>query len=497
MALDANIRGVVTGTGAEVNTSNQLQVVLETDAASKPYNVGAVRFFSENDAGSITGTPFLTPPETSGDYRLRVGMDTLLYDHTFSEITLDTSSYRISGATTMTSSLSGGFLTLNAGNATVSGNFISYVTSRYYRVRGTSPLYVEVTGNLTAIPITNQVIEIGLFLPTAGVQPVDGVWFQVTSAGVIGVMAYNGAITQSGVLVPPESLPTANNGTYLLIINQSSVQFWIDDILHGEIAVPAGQATPFLTDSLPLTMMQRNAGLVAAAIQAAIRIGDISITGGDIASNKPWASQMAGMGQMGYQGQAGGTMGTSALLPNATAATVVTGGALSQTVTLSTGLGGQVGINATVPGVDGFVNAFFAPVGSLTQPPRNLTIKGLKISAVNIGAAVAGTASIVQWSLAFGNNGAALNSTAQLSQAEAATLTAATTKAWRRIPLGITSWVVGAGIGSQAPDVTVNFDCPVVVFPGEWVAVVAKFIVGTATASQVIWCTLTYDSHWD
>lgn len=491
MALDTTIRGNTSGIGAEVNALNHLKVALESDAAANAGNVGAVRIFSENDAGSVTGEVYLQSPETSDDYRLRVGIDTLLFDHTFSETLVDTSAFKITGVTTMTSALSGGFLTLNAGNATVSGNYIAYATQRVFRLRGTAPLYVEAMGNVTAIPITNQVMEVGLFVPTAGTQPQDGCWFQVTSAGVIGIVAYNGTITQSGVLVPPESLPVSTNGNYLILANQSYVEFWIDDILMGEIKVPAGQATPFLTDSLPLSFMQRNSGTVAAGGQAQLRIGDVSVVCGDLATNKQWTSQMAGMGQMGYQGQAGGTMGSTALLPNATAATTVTGGALSQTVAIATGLGGQAGIIAGVPGVDGIVTAYQNPVGGVNQPPRNLTIRGIKISAVNIGAAVAGTATILQWSLGFGSTALSL------ATGEVQTLTAVSTKAYRRIPLGFTSFVVGDVIGRQAADINLNLDCPVVVFPGEYVSAVAKFIVGTATASQVIWCNITFDSHWD
>ena len=201
--------------------------------------------------------------------------------------------------------------------------------------------------------------------------------------------------------------------------------------------------------------------------------------------------QMAGMGHMGYQAQAGATMGTTAAFPNATAATTVTGGALSQTVTLATGLGGQAGITAAVPGIDGLVFNYTNPAGSVTQPPRNLTITGIKISAVNIGAAVATTPTTISWSLAFGG------ATANLAVADAVALTAATAKSFRRVPLGIQSWVIGAGIGQTAPDIYMPFTSPIVVHPGEMVALVAKFIQGTATASQVIFVNATYDCFFD
>jgi hypothetical protein len=196
---------------------------------------------------------------------------------------------------------------------------------------------------------------------------------------------------------------------------------------------------------------------------------------------------------MAYQGQNGGTMGTSALLPNATAATTVTGAAISQTVPIATGLGGQAGIVAGVAGVDGLITSFQVPTGGINQTPRNLVITGLRIDAVNIGAAVATTASVLQWSLAFGATGGTVPS---LAQAESASFVTGTTKAWRRVPLGVQSWIVGAAIGAPAEQISLNFQSPVVVRPGEWVASVAKFIVGTATASQVIWCTVTFDAHY-
>jgi hypothetical protein len=146
-----------------------------------------------------------------------------------------------------------------------------------------------------------------------------------------------------------------------------------------------------------------------------------------------------------------------------------------------------------VAGVDGLITSFQVPTGGINQTPRNLVITGLRIDAVNIGAAVATTASVLQWSLAFGATGGTVPS---LAQAESASFVTGTTKAWRRVPLGVQSWIVGAAIGAPAEQISLNFQSPVVVRPGEWVASVAKFIVGTATASQVIWCTVTFDAHY-
>lgn len=76
-----------------------------------------------------------------------------------------------------------------------------------------------------------------------------------------------------------------------------------------------------------------------------------------------------------------------------------------------------------------------------------------------------------------------------LATADTASFATATTKAPRRIPLGFATWPIGAAIGAQPQNgpITLSFvDGPVIVNPGEFVALVGKFLVGTATASQTI-----------
>ena len=492
MALDANVAGL-TGTKADVDSNHNLLVAL----SNTPASIGGVRMFSENDPGTVTGSPYLKSPETSGDYRLRVGLDTLLYDHTFSEITnLDTSRIKLSGIATMTAAMAGGgYLSLNAsGAATASGNYVSFSTCRCFRLRGASQLYVEIDGNISAAPITNQVLEIGLFLPVAGTAPADGVYWQLDQSGLKGVINFGGTVTQTGVLMAAGSITPNQSKKWTLAISDTEVEFWADDVFLGEIPIPTGQSSPCLTDSLPVTLQQRNSGVVAGSGQMITRIGGICVSAGDLNYVKPFASQMAGMGHCGYQGQAGGTAGTTAAYPNATAATTLTGTALSQTAAVATGLGGQATITAAVPGIDGAVFAFQNPVGSTTQPPRNLTVTGIKISALNLGAAVATTPTTLAWSLGFGATGATIPT---LAATETQSLAAASVKAWRRIPLGFSTFLVGALVGQKDSDIYMKFDSPVVIHPGEWIAVVGKFIQGTATASQVIHVHATYDAHFD
>ena len=137
---------------------------------------------------------------------------------------------------------------------------------------------------------------------------------------------------------------------------------------------------------------------------------------------------------------------------------------------------------------DGIVVSYQVPAGTVNVQGKRLRVNGIKISCANLGAAVATTATTLGWSLAFGHTAVSL-----------ATGEAAATKAPRRIPLGIQTWPVGAAVGAMPTngDVTFTFQNPVYVNPGEFIAVVAKFLVGTATASQVIWGHATLDYGWE
>jgi hypothetical protein len=479
---------------AGYNANVTLPQVTTPAGVSAPQYVGASRLFSENDPGTVSGTAYLKSPETSSDFRLRVGLDTVLFTDTFNATTQNTALW--SYALVILTATQPGAGTVNfgtvQGTAATHGAFMR--TFQHFPLIGTAPLAAEFTaGQFTAALTTNEEWRMGLGLPTvAGTAPTDGTWIKITSAGVIGEISYNGSLTQTGTLAAIGTLTVGQLFKFAIVIGEREVEFWKDDVFLGELAIPAANGQPFIFTSLPAFMQKLCTGAVGNT--NTMRISDITISLMDVASNKPWSHQMACMGQMAYQGQNGGTMGTTALLPNATAATTVTGAALSQTAAIATGLGGQAGITATVPGVDGLVTNFQVPAGSINITPRNLIITGLRIDSVNIGAAVATTATIIQWSLAFGATGGTIPS---LAQAETGSFVTATAKAWRRVPLGVQSWIVAAAIGAPAEAINVNFASPIVVQPGQWVGACCKFIIGTATASQVIWATVMFDAHYE
>lgn len=106
---------------------------------------------------------------------------------------------------------------------------------------------------------------------------------------------------------------------------------------------------------------------------------------------------------------------------------------------------------------------------------HRMRIRGVAISTVNTGAAVATTATILDWSLG-------VNSTA----VSLATTDSDPVYAPRRIPLGVQGFILGAGIGAVANDLWRIFEYSPVVQPSRYAHIILQMPVGTATASQVI-----------
>jgi hypothetical protein len=106
------------------------------------------------------------------------------------------------------------------------------------------------------------------------------------------------------------------------------------------------------------------------------------------------------------------------------------------------------------------------------------------VDALNTGAAVATTATSIEFKLAFNHTAVSL------ATAYTASFATATTRAPCRVGLGFMTWPVGAGIGAGPQGGRIFLDLsesPIYVDPGCFIALVGKFVLGTATASQTIW----------
>lgn len=461
-------------------------------ATGAPNYVGANRIFCENDAGTLSGTAWLNSPFVTLEDNLQCGLMTPLLDYAFTAAAQDTSMWYYAFST-MTVTQSGGFLLFNAGNIGTTGTGAYLMSKRYFNLTGNAGLRFSSNVAITLAPAANEVWYVGVGVPASTTaSPTDGVWFQYSNAGLIGVVAYNGNVTQTGALpvVAPLTIPVNTIELLQIRIHDRSVYFMYNGQVLASIATPAAQACPFMTNALPAFIQYVNTGTVSGSNFMQLKVGTISIDQLDSNTSKPFPHIQAAKGFMAYQGTQGGTMGTTALYSNSLAA--ASGTAMTNTaVGPGTGFGGQFSWLPTlaVPG-DGILCSYQNPVGGINQIPRTLFITGVRIQSM-VTAAFTGGPVYVLYSLAYGHTAASL------ATAETASFVTASTKAPRRVPLGMENFVVSALVGAVSQTnfpVVMQFASPIVVNPGEFVAIAAKNI-GTVTSVGAILTLVTYDAY--
>ena len=261
-----------------------------------------------------------------------------------------------------------------------------------------------------------------------------------------------------------------------------ATSFWINNLKVGEIATPAGADSPCQSRAVPWSIRHAIVGGTAgAATQALVKDYRIFTRG------PSFADKLSTVGNRvfgSYQGLSGGTMGSLATYVNSTNPTAAAPSNTALTANLPGGLGGQGLVTAAAAAAtDGIWGSYQVPAGTAAVQGRRLVLRGVRLQCLNTGAAVATTATAVQFSLAFGHTAVSL------ATADTASFATATTKAPRRISIGFQSWAIGAAIGAPPAEGPIYFDledAPIYVNPGEFVALVGKFLLGTATASQTI-----------
>jgi hypothetical protein len=182
--------------------------------------------------------------------------------------------------------------------------------------------------------------------------------------------------------------------------------------------------------------------------------------------NRDWPTTMSSLGRGCYQSP----VTTFAQTQNFTNSTAPTNATLANTTAGYTTLGGKFSFAAPAGAATDFaLFGFQVPAGF------QLFVTRVDINTINTGAAVATTATILDW-------GIGLNS----SSVSLATTDGPGTWAPRRRSMGLQGWIVGAAIGVAAPELTNTYDPPLVVDSGRYFHVIVCVPVGTATASQVV-----------
>jgi hypothetical protein len=481
------IAGDTSGNVAEVTTDKELRTIgsTATDGAGNPAIAGYSNSIFEQDAGSVIGTPTQKQGDISANYRQRIGMDTLLFNDQFNGSALNTGIWN-TNLTTFTTSVAGGFLTLNASSLTTANAVARVQTYRGFPAYGSYPLQLEVEAIYAAVGpnIPNTVTEIGFGFATGVVAPTDGAFFRWNAAGEFRtVICFNGVESQSAAF-SPGFVPSENvRHHYVVVVGNDYVEFWVDNVLYANQVVPGGNAMALLNQNTPVLIRHYNAATPpASAVQ--IKVANVGISLGDMNSTKPWSHIQTGMMGHASQGQTGMTMGSTANFANSANPTAAV--PTNTTAALGVGLGGQFWETDTLAvNTDGIICSFQVPAASASSPSKTLYITRITFSSF-VQTALTGGPYVAVWSLAYGHTAVSL-----------ATAESATTKAPRRLPLSVQAVTAAQAVGTLVGQhFDFDFDSPIVVQPGEFVAMVKKK-VGTAPSAGVIAHQISFGGYWE
>lgn len=477
MALDVLIGGT------NLDSNSNVKVVLPADG-------GGIRTFSENDPGVVTGVPALLSNEIDDDYRSRSAVDLLLDEENFCYTAQNTGKHFYAN-TTLTNGWATGAMSTNSGNATTTTTGTSFGTYAYFPILGTHTLSFDIEGSFSAQPTTNTVIDFGGFLRGAAnpYAPTDGAYFRLTSAGLQGVVNYNGTETTTSVFLAaaggsPWTYTNNKKYQFILYVTPRRVAFWINDNgvvnLYGTIDTPAGNGQPCASGALPFSVRHAIVGGAASGAQN-FQLARYSVRyGGALVATTPSTQGNRLFGS--YQGFGGGTMGTVARVGTITTgneANVTAAVPTTTTAALGSGLGGTFWETASLAvNTDGIIMSFQVTTGTATSPGRRLVLRGMYLTSY-VQTVIAGGPYIAEWFLAFGHTAVSL-----------ATAEAAGTKAPRRIALPFNQVVTAAQAVSTAVAQSTTFcdfgDAPVFVNPGEFVQLCTRHVGTVGTSGTVV-----------
>lgn len=501
--------GWATGNGVEVNSSNEMKVVTDS-------NRSTVRFFSENDQGLAWGLgnnlPYSLSPETSDEYRLRVEHDIVLDEEAFVYVAQNFTKHQLAATTYVPSFTATGFST-NPTNLLTAAAAVSLRTYKTFSVVGTETLSLDLEANFTFASGTqlpaNTVIEFGLGLAAtaAPYDFFDSTYFRLTPSGGYLVIRNNSSTDTSisGLLLAPDGTGTTvwqpvsgRKYQFILYLMTRSVELWISDPvtgltwLAGELSTPPGYGAPVSSPAVQFTARQYQA--TAPTVASQITLGRYCVRRG---------GQLIATGLGDFETRAAESIYSLGTLTTTAANTVTAGSvtrpaaaALSNTTALITGLSGIALETATLAvGTDGILMAYQNPVlptapGTSYAQQRRLGIRGIRVGS-SVQAAFTAGGFAKHFYLAYGST--------SLSLAGVAADTA-TTKAYRRVMLELMQAYAATAAAGTLPSQNgpgyIPLSSAVYINPGEWVALV-NYHIGTAGVTGVIQHNLAFDFFWE
>jgi hypothetical protein len=476
----------LSGSANELGTTTALLVKTTTDSDA----AGFACIASEIDDGTVTGSRYIKALESSEDYRLRVGSDSLLFNHSF-EGTVISRDRLTQIDTTATAAQTTGQLTINSGSSVTSGQACQVRTYRSFPLFGTFTTYGELWAAHANATSTNSVSEFGFgFVSGATVQATDGVFFRIIAGGTLRAVVVNNSVDVSAEDITTTNIPSrdgsgsfdlAETNHYLIAVHNDEVEFWINDVLVKQIKVTSTFGAPTQSSQQPLFARFYNSGAASAARQILLRF--LNVQQGELDSNKPWGHQLCGMGGGAYQVQPGTTSGPTVTRgaaqtgwPSSTTAQTA-GTYTATTAPAHNTLGGYfvtAAVSSLTTDADYPIFSYQNPAGTATLPGKTLYITSVRVSELIAFAAASTNVSLMRFAVGIGSTASATTAT------EGAVIVAA-----RLIPIGQVFWSATSAIGDTKGGWTLDFSAaPLVCYPGHFVQLIMRH-TGTVTSNTL------------
>lgn len=497
------LEGNLTGNVAEVNTRNELKVELTQDELTAGYVALAS---CSDDGGLIAGhVRTIRELDSTDDYRLRVGQDSIMFEENFSGTVINTSNWD-SPIATSTVVQAGGFITLNSGASTTTAQGSLLRSKRHFPIMTTFPICLEFLFSINTISFNNALAEIGFGLigTAPGTAAVDGAFIRITIVG-ISLVVTNNLNEYAEVQVPYADLTaqgiTLTNGTHATIVmGEDSAVLWLNDIKAAKVNRPVSGSNLTAATQGHIFARQYNTGsntLTALKLQ----IAKISVNATDLNYAKPWSHVMAGMGQIAQQYPSGGVVGKTLAYSSPTALVAQ----LTAPSATALGTGGTAGLGGvqrlgnstnavTLTGDTAYItHSFMNPLPVLTNPVvqgKQLYITGVNYSVISRGAIGPATPDGFVLEMNFG--GTNVNP----ATAESATTPA---KIARQHMLGVITMPTTVPIGTVlTPDIRQSFDTPICLSPGEFIQLSLRpMVTYVIAASQELMCVAGFTGYWE
>lgn len=420
-------------------------------------------------------------------------------------------------ATTMTKAVANGYMQLNAGSSVATTVGISIYSNMVFSLFQNNELRIKINTKLNNQTATNKQIEWGMgyynFAAGQANSMNEFLGFRVTAGGVLqGVLAYStgGAPTETTINING-GVPFTNmeNKEYELRISSRTVEYWANKIYQGKIDLANDVYSLLKAIAYPFIARVFNSGVPSAAPLLYIGAVQISRIGDDGLADLPTAKARMDKNTHYFQPDllTGAGVNPFNFPASGTTPTAATGSNTASVLNNAAQIGGFYAMNAasflTTNNSNILVSSYLNPAipqaNGAGNNGRNLIITSMTVSAQTVTTVVAGQTGGMggQWFMAVGQT------TVSLATTDADGTTALAQKAPRLIihPRAFT-FPVNAAVGtieSGSGDFTLHFTTPIVVHPGEYVAIGIRETLNPSVAATtgVIQGGIYLNGYWE